>query len=263
MAWFVTSQGSAAPRTRSVPLASLALGAALALALSAPARAAYTTVDVSSYLNANIAFNPQTFPLGVTTGNQGTGIPVATSAYGPGGITGSWIASASATGVLDVQLDVSGESTFYALLNNYYGTPNANEYTITIKATNGDTATYNSIGGVDTRDYNANIFTNTIANTTTPWFDNGIGQRLDLRAFSLPAYFATDTISDFIITQLQPNDPALFTGLSFSTAAGTGSAPVGSTGSGTAPTTVPEPASLPVLLAGGMLTAALARRRRA
>ena len=249
-----------------IVIGSLAAAAGLLAGLAGPARAAYTTVDLSPYVNSNIAFNPQSFPVGTTTGNQGTGIAIATSAFGPAGYTGTWLASASTTGTLDVAVNVSGQSTFYALLNNYFGTPNANEYTITIRATNGDTATYNAIGGVDTRDYNANIFTNTIANTTTPWFDNGIGQRLDVRAFSLPSYFASDTISDFIITQVDATDPALFTGLSFSTAAGTGSAPVGSTGSGTSPppVTVPEPSSVAGLLLGmlglgGVLSARRAR----
>ena len=175
----------------------------------------FTTTDVSSYVNANIAFNPQTVPTGTTTGNQGTNIPFDIAPYNS--LAGSWIASASADGVLDVRLAVSGQASFYALLNNYFGAPGTDEYDVTLKATNGDSVTYSSIGGEDTRDYNANVFTNTIAHTTFPWFNNGIGQRLDVREFNLPSRFATETISDFVITQKDLNDPAVFSGVTFST----------------------------------------------
>lgn len=219
------------------------------IVVSTPALAAsFTTVDVSSYVNSNVAINPGTFPTGTTSGNQSTGIPFDVATYN--GIAGTWNALFSSTGVLDVKLDVSGQASFYALLNNYYGTPNADEYDITIKATNGDSITYQSIGGVDTRDYNSNVYTNTIANTTFPWFSNGIGQRLDLREFDLPSSFANDTISDFIITQDVAHDSALFSGLTFS------DVPF---------TTTPEPLSVGLFGCGMGVVAllGLAKRRRA
>ena len=111
--------------------------------------------------------------------------------------------------------------------------------------------TYQSIGGVDTRDYNQNVFTNTIAQTTFAWFDNHNSpnaQRLDLREFTLPSYFAGDTIASFSITQNDNGDIALFSGLTFS------DQPV--------VTSVPEPTSLALLLSGVGLLAAGARRRR-
>lgn len=64
---------------------------------------------------------------------------------------------------MTVAVNAPGQASFYPLLNNYFGTPRANEYTITIKGTNNDTMTYSAIGGVDTRDYNSNTFTNAIA----------------------------------------------------------------------------------------------------
>jgi hypothetical protein len=204
------------------------LVAALNLAPLPLLAASFTSVDIASYVNSNVAINPQTFPTGPTTGNQGTGIPFDVATYN--GIAGTWNAEFSNTETVDVKLNVSGQASFYALLNNYYGTPGADEYNITIKATDGDSVTYQSIGGVDTRDYNSSVFTNTIAVTTTYWFNNGIGQRLDVREFNLPASFATETVSDFIITQVDFNDPALFSGLTFSTSA--------------ASFATPEPASL-------------------
>jgi hypothetical protein len=91
---------------------------------------------------------------------------------------------------------------------------------VTVNATDGLSVTYSSIGGVNTRDYNANVFTNTIAATTGYWFDNGIGQRIDVRTFVLPSDFATQTLTSFVISQnALPGgdfDNAVFSGLTFS-----------------------------------------------
>lgn len=211
-----------------------------------PAHAAFQTIDVSSYVNGNVAFNPGTFPTGLSTGNQGTMIPFDVSSYN--GAAGTWLAPSTNGSTLDVHVSFSGAQSFYALLNNYYGTPGADEYDITIKASNGDQVTYQSIGGKDTRDYNAAFYSNTIANSTTPWFDNGIGQRLDVRMFTLPGTFAADTITDFIITERNAPDIALFSGLTLSTTTG---------GFG-----VPEPSSL-ALFGVSLLGLGFLRRRRA
>ncbi len=173
-----------------------------------------TTVDISSYVNGNVQYGARTFPTGTTTGNQNTGILFNVATFN--GIASNWSPYGLPTQVLDVPLYVSAQASFYALLNNIYGTPGADEYDITIKATNGDSITYPSIGGVNTRDYNANSYTNSISNTTFPWFNNGIGQRLDMREFNLPLSFQNEIVSDFIITQIRPNDAVLFSGLTFS-----------------------------------------------
>lgn len=224
----------------------------------------FTTVNISSYVNSMLAINPSSYPIGTTTGNESTGIPFLTTAISPGSpAMGLWNADFAdgCTGVGTcasivgnsvtinlTSLDISGQASFYALLNNYYGTPNADEYNITITATNGNSVTYEAIGGVNTRDYNSNIFTNTIADTTTPWFNNGIGQRLDVREFTLPSEFTDDTIASFTITQETNVDAALFSGLTFSSnPAGFGS--------------VPEPATVS-LFAFGLLALGLSRRRR-
>ncbi len=204
-----------------------------------------TTVNVSAYANSNVQFNPATFPTGIRDGNQNTGIPFDIALFG--GIVGNWSAPLNSPGTqLDVKLDASGTRTFYALLNNGFGTAGINEYDVTFKATNGAAVTYQSIGGVDTRDYNQNVFTDTISGSTVPWFDNGLGQRLDMREFTLPAAFANDTISDFVITQVSPSDNALFWGLTY----GTGS-----------PTPTPEPVSLTLSGAGLLALGILGAKR--
>jgi len=225
---------------------------ALSLALLAgPAFAGFTTVNVDSYVNGNVAINPDQLPIGTSSGNQGTGIPFAVSASpNNAAYSGVWLSPGYTGASLTVSgLSVTGGASFYALLNNYYGTPGADEYDITM-ATATQSVTYQSIGGVDTRDYNANIFTNTIANTTTEWFNNGVGQRYDVREFTLPNAFASDTITSFTITQAHSGDNAIFAGLTFST---------------DAPVTfgVPEPATWAMMVMGFLGVGGCLRRGRA
>ena len=236
--------------------------AALCMA-SSSAWAGFTTVDISTYLNGNVLINTAMFPVGLGQGNTGTGIPFETYSYGSNHYMGSVFLQgtssppgASSTVTIDLStLAISGEASFYALLNNYYGTTNADEYTVTIKFSSGGSESYSSIGGVNTRDYNQNPSTdNTIANTTTNWWTNEATQgptgyqRLDVREFSIAPAYQSDTISSFQITQLIYNDPAFLSGLTFSTSA----AQV---------LTAPEPATFAVF-GVGMAGIALVRRRR-
>jgi autotransporter-associated beta strand protein len=196
-----------------------------------PALAAYTEVDISGYLNGNPVINPQYFPVGSSTGNVGQGIPFITSAYGGSNYMGSAFlqgtTSPGTSSTLTINLagqSLTGQKSFYALLNNYYGTPSANEYNITLNFTNSTSYTYQSIGGVDTRDFNYNPATaQTIANTTANWWTDLIQttpttwQRLDVRTFSIPLADQGLTIGSLTITQLQSGDPAMLSGLTFST----------------------------------------------
>ena len=227
----------------------------LALVLNeSVANAAYTTIDFSSFANASPDRGEGTYPTGNSMGNLGSAVPFFLS--GTNGVLQNYISpSSTASSTLDLtSLGLTGQTTFYALLNNYFGTYGLDEYDITISTVQGPSVTYQSIGGVDTRDFNANVFTNTLAPTTVPWFDNGVGQRLDLRQFTLPASFAADTISGFTITQNNNGDVALFSGLTFSTLAGI--VPVGPTN----PVPTPEPASF-ALLGAGLLGVMGIRRR--
>jgi len=237
--------------------------AAATFVFSTPAHAGFTTAVISSYLNGNVTTGIQDDPVGHSYGNTGTGVPFETSAYGKDGYMGSaFLAGQSSPGTSSTlainlnALDLSGQASFYALLSNYYGTPGANEYSVTINFTNGQSETYNSIGGVDTRDYNENPATsNTIANTTTEWWTNEAMngpsgyQRLDVREFTINPEYQDNTISSFTITQLDWADPAFLSGLTFSTDPASLSQ------------SVPEPASL-ALFALGAMGVGVARRRR-
>lgn len=229
----------------------LGLAAIVAAVSASPASATFVTTDLSAYVNGNVAINANTYPTGLSMGNTGTGVPFFIAQYpAASGVEGTWLSNASVGDSLTVDLtsfNIGGQASFYALLNNYYGTPGVDEYDITITATNGDHVTYQSIGGVDTRDYNANVFTNTIANTTTEWFNNGIGQRFDVREFTLPSNFASDMIASFTITQMHNGDNALFSGLTFSDQA--------------AVSFVPEPLSLS-LFGAGLAGMAFYRRKK-
>lgn len=129
--------------------------------LGTPAFAGYVSVDLSSYVNNHVSTHPDTFPTGNgVTGNQGSGIPFDISTYQS--VAGAWLApSTGASVTVDLTgLSLTGQVSFYALLNNYDGTANVDEYDVTVATTNGDSVTYQSIGGKDT-----GITTNTFIQT--------------------------------------------------------------------------------------------------
>lgn len=208
-----------------------------------PAHAVLTNIDLSSYVNANYGIHPSSFPTGVSLGTEGTGISFDIATFGS--YAGIWAGTGGSGVSVTIPLNVSGQASFYALLNNAYGTTNAIEYRITISTLNNGDFTWDAVGGVDTRDYHQNIYTNTLAPTTLVWFNNGQGERIDMREFDLPAAAAGDTVTGFKITQVNGRDFAMFAGLTFSTE----------------PATVPEPAGLAVLGAGLLGLGAVRRRR--
>jgi autotransporter-associated beta strand protein len=208
------------------------LPAVILLGATVPTCAGYTTINISSYLNGNISTNVSEMPVGLTTGNVGNNIPFQTYPYGSNNYMGTVFlaGSSSPSNLTTVTINLSsygliGQQTMYALLNNYYGQLNVNEYNVTINFVGGQSETYQSIGGVDTRDYNYNPGTaQTIANTTANWWTNiAINsptsfQRLDVREFTVePQYFALP-IASVTLTQVS-SDPALLSGLTFSTLA--------------------------------------------
>ena len=56
-----------------------------------PAQAAFTTVNITSYVNRNVFFNPSTFPTGLSYGNRGTGVLFDVAQFPTAsGVAGIW-----------------------------------------------------------------------------------------------------------------------------------------------------------------------------
>ena len=232
-----------------------AMAATMVVASPVFAQSPFTTINIDQYVNANVALNPSTLPIGLSTGNMGTDIPFLVSSQ-INGISSVYLSPSVAGATLTVDLTpygITGQQSFYALLNNYFGTPGVNEYDIVISSAN-RSVTYQSIGGVDTRDYNYNPnTTGTIGANTSAWFDNGRtpnSQRYDVRQFVLSGDFGNETLTSFQIIQRRAQDRAIFAGLTFS------SLPVGQTGG------VPEPATWLMMIAGFGLIGGSIRRQR-
>lgn len=234
----------------------IAAFAAMAVAIYwSPAHAEYTTVDISPFAISTPDRGQGNYPTGESMGNLGSPVPFQLA--GVNGVLRNYISPYyTASNTFDLTpYRLTGVSTVYALLNNIYGTQGVDEYDITISTIKGQSVTFQSIGGVDTRDFNQNTFTNTLAPTTLPWFDNSQGQRLDLRQFTLPTSFAGEVLAGFTITQNANGDFAFFSGLTVSTSGGI--VPTGPTN----PVATPEPASLALVSVG--LLGFLEMRRRA
>ena len=186
----------------------------------------FTHVNMCGYVNTNPSI-AASYPVGSEiTGNSGTNIPFTTCAFGGGGMgtlvmqgTDTLPSNAPQSIEIDVP-NVSGQKTVYALLNNYFGTTDANEYTFAVNFTDSTSVSFDAIGGQDTRDFNQNVSTsNSVGNDTTTWWSNYTAgssayQRLDVRQFDIAAY-SSKTIDSVTLTQVHSKDSAMLSGLTF------------------------------------------------
>jgi uncharacterized protein (TIGR03382 family) len=141
-------------------------------------------------------------------------------------------------------INVFGVTDVYTLMSTFWGAAGPNSFvSVTFNGSDGAVATFNLVGNVDLRDYNFNPTYTTVINgtTTIEVFNNGQGQHVDRQQFTLPAAFASQTLTTMVLTDTgQPNFQRVFmTGLTVEY--------------------IPAPAGLALL---GMSLAAAARRRR-
>jgi hypothetical protein len=223
--------------------------------LTAPARADFITVPLTTPpANADIrTFSDGTFyPVAPTTLAVG-GVPfaltpldtipnslAAAQTFGPGGP------------IIDIKTNIFGATQVYTLINSAFGEAPFTVGTVEFKGANGSDVTFNLTEGVNIRDHFFNVFNNTVTDPTivTASFGPGGFQdevRLDRQTFDLPASFATDTLTDIILSPTAdtgfPNGEPFVAGVTVNQA-------------------VPEPSTLVLFLCAGVAGAGYVCCRR-
>ena len=149
-------------------------------------------------------------------------------------------------GVLDIPVGVFGVTSAYTLINSAFGVLGANNGSMEFFGTS---AYYkvDLIQGQNIRDHLNNVFNNVIDGVSAvPAFVDGWA-RLDQQNYTLPAAFASQTLTSIRFTGVNLGNPG---GSGFINAATVAVA-----------TPVPEPASAWLLLGGGAALGAWQRRR--
>ena len=197
----------------------------------------FTQIDLSGENLQIVSYAPlQDFGAPVGTdqlGNTNTGIPFSTYGYDDpsninDGVLGYVLSPGVANGSVTIDVpNLTGQSTMYALLNNFSGeAKDTPEYTVTVNFTTGDPVSFVARAGVETRDFNQNLSNELTSDDVAVWWSNYDGindgvedfQRLDVRQFDLSDH-SSRTIDSVTLTTLGPNagDVAMLSGLTFST----------------------------------------------
>lgn len=175
---------------------------------SGAASAQFVQLDFSAQFNmprdAEFLANGDTFPYGM---NERLGVPFNMGGTADPSDLWGWNAYFAVTGgeaVLTVPVNEYGVTRVYSLINTYWGAAGPDSFaSITFDATGGLSWTKDLVGNEDIRDYNQAVWTNSINGTTTrEWFNNGIGQRLDMQQYDLPAAFASETLVSITIRDI-------------------------------------------------------------
>ncbi len=155
-------------------------------------------IDISKFANDWSAWNEETYPAGARILD---GVPFLI----PDGPNRLWHAGAGVFDPLPITLAIPVKqpavSAAFFLMNTIWGQAGPQSYlALSFDGDGGAHFEKNLIGGVDIRDYNRGVYTNTINGTTSrPVFDDGRGQRMDLVQVDLPPEFRRQTLETITI----------------------------------------------------------------
>ena len=155
-------------------------------------------IDIGRFANDWSAWNEQTYPAGPRILD---GVPFLI----PDGSNRLWHAGAGVFDALIVTLAIPVKqpavSAAFFLMNTLWGQAGPQSYlTLSFDGDGGAHFEKKLIGGVDIRDYNRGVYTNTINGTTSrAAFDDGQGQRMDLVQVDLPLEFRRQTLQTITI----------------------------------------------------------------
>jgi hypothetical protein len=182
--------------------------AVAALALGGAAQAATVQVDLSSIANYNNGSFLIGGPVGMATGNAGTSFSsLAFNLRDPAAGNNVWLGDSTGASA-DLKTSIYGATTVYTLINTLYGQAGTTAMTIEFKGSAGASQVFTLVGNTDVRDYNNWVWTNSINGTTTQtWWTNNLNptptdqtHRYDAQQFSLSSAFATQTLTDIVVT---------------------------------------------------------------
>ncbi len=162
----------------------------------------------------------------------GGNYPVAPTVLNVGGLDFSLVSYGTTANSLGIIQSPAGSSTYHiathvvgatavdTLMNSIYGTLGANIASIEFLAAGGADATFDLVEGTNIRDHYNDGNNNTIA-PGTPSATFG-SDRLDRQTFTLPAAFASDTLTEIILTTNggNPQGQAFLAAITVSTVSG-------------------------------------------
>ena len=163
-------------------------------------------LDLAPYLNQAGLWGEGTFPVGY---RMIGGVPFLFSA----GHRREWAATTTVHGsarpaILSIPVKRNALSTAYFVMNTVWGAPGPASYlSISFTGNRGAHFEKQLVGGVDIRDYNQGLYTNSLNGTTSrPGLDNGRGQRMDLVEIALPRDFRSQTLDSITIKDTGKQD---------------------------------------------------------
>ncbi|MBS0445510.1 MAG: PEP-CTERM sorting domain-containing protein [Proteobacteria bacterium] len=230
---------------------SSAIGASVLL-MAGAASAQVTQVDLGGVVNTAYSIGG---PVGLTAGNTGTALSSLTfDLRDPSTTSNVWVGYSTGDSIT-LHPDLYGVGSAYSLFNTLFGQAGLPTVSIEFKGSAGADQTFTLTGNTDIRDYNNWVWTNSINGTTTQeWWTNNLNpsptdqsHRWDAQVYALAPAFATQTLTDIVITAGQVGgnySQPMLAALDLQVAA------------------VPEPASAALTLAGLLGLAAFATRRR-